>query len=635
MTQVIIVDLSTGLIYLEDLDWAFDRTPSLSQLPTPANPPHPDASRGFIEAQPLPAAPWDTRVEIYGRRKQYQGTLKLQHAGGGLTWKRLWGIRKVKEVWVYERAPVRSKKAKELDIQAFGLLSASLVSGTSQSNVGRPVPAFVPTTQQISLAATLVVHPSHTTRAPPEEANRAANDALRLLRQVNKLVGPVNANFANALAFSSSGTGRLRDWRRTTKKASISPLHESEGAINTDIANAGSIWQRAEDFWHVVGWAFNCSVIWKKRWERWQLWLHFMLDALNDDFDERLMQAQDLEDGLEAQNLIRESLIVQYLLTCDTRTARRRVMRAIFADGDTKATNEFTEIFKNETKERKPKGKDGTKFKNKKKLNIDEGEFADYVSEDENDDEAMEDAQPDSSQPLLDENAGRRASTASIGYSPDESEHDNDETMQGVDRFGGLEAVLLRQRTLALLAKVSSTTSAYPAPIDDLLDLFTEFLRPLPLPLFSMFTSAPSPYLDSRIQSSLNRTLLRPLLGNSYTGSDTNELTQEQVENDYLPCGANSTAVTDNARVSLLVESLLRMLLQDGHLQLTTSLQRAVLWGIEARQANAEWDGRKRSEERRKEEQWSQTVLELSAARMQGILETLGAGQLPQIASKH
>ena len=310
----------------------------------------------------------------------------------------------------------------------------------------------MPTTQQLSLAATLVVHPSQTTRAAPTEANRAANDALRLLRQVNTLVGPVNGNFATALTFPSSKNGRLRAWRSNPQMSNTRPDERGPGSINTEIATTGSIWHRADDFWHVVGWAFNCSVAWKNRWERWRLWLDFMLDALNHDFDERLKQAKQVENSHDAQDVLGESLVLQYLFVCDTRTARRRLMRAVFANGDAKSLNEFKQMFKNENKERRPKEASTVDGKSRK-LNIDEGEFADYVDDDEDDDEVMGDvdAPPSENQPMSTSDTARRASIITIGSSSDESEWSGSEANHGLDSLGDMDSILLRQRLLSLV----------------------------------------------------------------------------------------------------------------------------------------------------------------------------------------
>ena len=177
------------------------------------------------------------------------------------------------------------------------------------------------------------------------------------------------------------------------------------------------------------------------------------------------------------------------------------------------------------------------------------------------------------------------------------------------------------------LAKVAELTPAYFTTLEDLLDLYTEFIRALPVPIFSIFVSPPLPYTSSHTQACLNRTLLRPLLGLSDRGNDTRPLEQSQLENDYLPCKANSTTVSDNAKVSLLVEGLLRILLSQGNLHLTASIQSAVEWGIEARQNCAERDGRKRTAGRQKEEEWSQMVLEMSTARILAVLDALNAGK--------
>ncbi|KAI9694712.1 MAG: hypothetical protein M1822_000328 [Bathelium mastoideum] len=514
--------------------------------------------------------------------------------------------------------------------QAFSLLSSILVSGTSQSNTEHQLPTYIPAPQYLSLAGTLIVHPSQTTRAASADANRAANDALNLLRLVNVTVGTVNADLATAFAFASPTKGRFRGWRSGTKPAP--PSRElDDGAVNTDIATKGSIWQRAEDFWHVVGWAFNCSLAWKKRWERWKLWLDFMVDTLNEDFDERLRQAKDAQNGHDAQDLLKESLILQYLLPCETRTGRRRIMRAIFADGDTKAKNEFKQIFKNETKERTSE-EAALSDRKVKKLNIDQGEFADYVDDDDEDEKEEQvkgtldtQTRDDKAQSLA--NSGQDSPIEILESSPDESEWPGKDGTNGMERLGGMDSIFLRQRLLALLAKVAESTPAYFTTLDDLLDLYTEFIRSLSTPLFSIFVAPSTPYLSNRVQSCLSRTLLRPLLGLSDRGNDTTPLDQTTLENDYLLCQANSTTVSDNAKVSLLMEVLLRNLLNSGSLRLTTSLQQTIEWGIEARQKSAEWDGRKRTSKKQKAEEWSEMVLSLSAARISAIVDALSAGK--------
>jgi hypothetical protein len=132
-----------------------------------------------------------------------------------------------------------------------------------------------------------------------------------------------------------------------------------------------------EDIWPIVGWAFNCSIVWKKRWARWKLWLEFFLDVLESDWEERSRLTRN--DG--AANHLTDSMAARVLQTEDGRTGRRRFMRAIMADGSEKALNEFGEVWKNETKERKKTAED---MKNKRTLNIEENLWGDYdAAEDE------------------------------------------------------------------------------------------------------------------------------------------------------------------------------------------------------------------------------------------------------------
>ena len=177
------------------------------------------------------------------------------------------------------------------------------------------------------------------------------------------------------------------------------------------------------------------------------------------------------------------------------------------------------------------------------------------------------------------------------------------------------------------LVKVAELTPAYFTTLDDLLGLYTEFIRSLPTPIFSIFVAPALPYLSSHVQACLSRTLLRPLLGFSDIGNDIAALDQETLENHYLPWKANSTTVSDNAKVSLLVEVLLRGLLNSGNLQSTTSLQQAARWGVEARTDSVEWDGRKRTAKKQRAEEWSQVVLETSTARIYAIIDALNTSK--------
>ena len=307
--------------------------------------------------------------------------------------------------------------------------------------------------------ATLTVHPSLTTRANSNDKLVASNTSLHFLYSVLKLVGPVNSGFATAFAFREQSGGSHRKLNRAQQikleqEEGYSPIgvvQEEVENIDSEIANEGGLWARGEDFWHVLGWAFNCSVRWPGRWQRWKMWLGFMVELLEDDWEERLGLV--VEPGKE--NVLRESLIMQYLDVAGTagRTGRRGIMRAIFADGSPKAMGEFKEVFRNETKERK---KPDVVNATRKKVNIDEGNFGDYF-EDENGDEVEVKVE------IKEEDGGRRSSkkfsrgptTPKRGSAMAVGDTARLPEVSSTEAFENVDALLLRRRILVLVGSVS------------------------------------------------------------------------------------------------------------------------------------------------------------------------------------
>ena len=285
-----------------------------------------------------------------------------------------------------------------------------------------------------------MVHPSLTTRASTRDRLQASNNALVYLRTINRLVGPCNADFDTAFAFATSGGGRRGPSQRQRSGRQDSPEHEGDvDAISSEYATSGSVWAKAEDFWHVVGWAFNCSVVHANRWARWKLWLGFMLDVLEDDWKERERRSRG---GGDSDEILKASLIAAYLPSELSRYGgKRRVVRAIFADGSVKSLNEFKEVFRNETRERGS----GVKRKRGPQVNVDEENYGDYV--DSEDDEGLM--------------IGLGRATAS----PDHDETASAERVEsGTDEsvtHGDLESLLLRQRLLSLVGAETSQVSRH------------------------------------------------------------------------------------------------------------------------------------------------------------------------------
>ena len=505
----------------------------------------------------------------------------------------------------------------QLYSQGFALLSSALTAGT-----GTAIEAHIPPTQHLALAATLIVHPQLTTRTTSPDKHAAADDALRYLRHVNSLLGPRHSGLDKAFQFEDSTSTRGK--RARTRVSDVASDDESEkpGQITSSYAGKESLWANAEDFWSAVGWVFNCSVAHPHRWERWKLWLGLMIDVLEDDLEARMPEATKayIESGSTAaiQEVLKDSMLAQYLSPIgEGRNNKRRLMRAILADGKSKSRAEFLEIWKHETKP--PKQTQDVRFSKKRKLDLENGDFGDYL--DASDEESLESSVHRSRSVTAFSNAQRSRAASEDG---DESDAESmgvktpngTNSRGGLESLGGIESIHLRQRILALLALFCSKNPDAFLDTEDLFDLYTEFLRPLPLAVFQQFALPTKPWLGPNSQASLNQMLLRPLLVASAPAYNENSLTQAEFETYYARFAANSTTAVDNAKVSLLIENLLRLLWSSKSLTSTPKLRQLVEQGIAARKNKMEFDGRKSTGARAKANEEAVDVMECSAGRM-------------------
>ncbi|CAF9928385.1 hypothetical protein IMSHALPRED_007455 [Imshaugia aleurites] len=410
------------------------------------------------------------------------------------------------------------------------------------------------------MITTLAVHPTTTTRAQTPDQIQAANLALRYLRLLLKQAGPVHGNLSEPFSFNSLGLSSRRGGsgrRRTTGEGLILSSNDTE-VINNKFANESSLWARAEDFWQVVGWCFNCSILHKRRWDRWNAWLTYMLEVLEADWD-----AREHDGGDESRE---RSLIVKYINSGVTTAGRqRRILRAIFADGRTKSVAEFGEVWENETKALK---KDMDIKKAEKKIDIETDNYGDYM-EDE-DDEDLEDSADDSSS------------------QPEQISQSQDSTPNVADDLGGMASINLRLRLLSLLSKVSAVLPDDFTDLNSLYDNFLEHIRSLPIPAFFLIMSPTTlRVFTPAAASSLTQYILRSLIAASAPLPLNDNLSQDILERSYIPYAANTISIVDNTKVSLCVETLLRLL--DFHIGLawTPGLQEAAEVGIRARTAKA------------------------------------------------
>ncbi|KAG9645646.1 hypothetical protein KCU95_g3321, partial [Aureobasidium melanogenum] len=481
--------------------------------------------------------------------------------------------------------------------QALPLLLNTLIAGTDGTVDGQALPTYVPSPQVLAVIATLAVHPVWTNRATEPESVKTANGALFFLKHVNSIVGAANANFLSAFKFLDKFDSR--DRRRRTGDLTVGTEDEHKFSIN--IANKGAIWNLAEDFWAVVGWAFNCSY----------------------DLAERISAAKPLNnDGKEAaaNTLLSESLIAQYCLTAgDGRAGKRRVMRAVLANGCKKDLDEFREIWKNETKP--PKEKKVEELAPRKTIDFDKEEYADYMDMDESEEE--EDDLPSTPRATNSARQSRKRGRPSSA-TPDP---DADNEYSTSSDYGGYEAVRLRQRLVALLTQISFHYEHAFMEVEDCFDLVTEFLRPLPLDIFMLFVSPPTPWLEPHSHASLCQNLLRPIISSEAPIYHADTMTQIEFEKHFLPYPANYTNYVENARVSLLVEALLRLLFRHSALIVNNSLKKKLDEGIKAREAKAKFGARKLVGIKEAEEEKAVKMLANSAIRMRMVVQVATAQQ--------
>jgi hypothetical protein len=251
------------------------------------------------------------------------------------------------------------------------------------------------------------------------------------LRNILATLGPLNASLSEAFSFAHTYNARPKRRGRTFDRDDIASGSDEEHAENMRgvIANGGRLRRCASDFWHALGWAFNCSVKFPKRWKCWKVWLDYMLDVLDEDWKERARIDEEMHrsqpQSSETQVNYKERkdcLLLQYL--SDVRgqsSAVRRIAKAIFADGSSDSLREFPEVFKNETRELKIENGQ----KRKRADTTKERAFGGYD----------------------DEIADEDLHSPDFGMSEDEDEASVKEDVY----LGGVESTMLRQRVFTLV----------------------------------------------------------------------------------------------------------------------------------------------------------------------------------------
>ncbi|KAI4864250.1 hypothetical protein F4820DRAFT_458965 [Hypoxylon rubiginosum] len=478
----------------------------------------------------------------------------------------------------------------------------------SSSRSGQNDTHYCPPPTQLSLLNSAIVHPRFTTRPREESWDEISAESLVYLRSLLAQIGPLNGRFKDAFRFIGGS-------RRVTPDSSTDdPDYGSdEDDRMRRIYLEDSLWRQGQDFFHVVGWAFNCSVLYPNRWQHWRNWLKFMLDLLEQDLIER--RKMDVESGQSDCPMFRDSIFVSYINQRSGRSAGglKSIMEAMFADGSVAASSRFQEVWENE---HKTTSKNAAKKRKREAVNIKEGNFGGYL-----DDDSVYSSR--ASEPPTPQK--RRTNSGDLG----------DADFQALEP-AYVESIPLRQRLFSLLSYVCNYLPRPPLDFSDLYQRFEMTVKSLPLPIFTAFVNSRISALQSEQKISALQGILLLLMPASALSpakvdrswQDADVITTEILERCFLPYPANTIAVEDNAKVSVLLENLVQIVWLGGNERFSSNFRAAVEKGIAARETKAKkkkTSTRGRSINTEDPDAEARVVSDMSAQRLLTLLDLIEA----------
>ncbi|KAI1443363.1 hypothetical protein F5Y02DRAFT_221042 [Annulohypoxylon stygium] len=500
------------------------------------------------------------------------------------------------------------------------LIALNLLNSLLSSNRGGPnKPNYCPPPSQLSLLNTAIVHPKFTTRPREEGWAEVSVESLVFLRCLLDRFGPINSGFKEAFRFFNAS-------RHDTPDTYYSDDDDFGAEDDGDGSYAqlkrgyhqDGLWRRGQDFFRVVGWAFNCSVLYPNRWRHWRHWLEFMLDVLEQDLHER--QKLDEESGRSDCPMLSDSILAAYVSQRSGRGAGgglKWIMDAIFADGSASSSARFQEIWQ---KEHKENPKSINKKRKRETVNIDKGNFGGYMDDDSV--SSSHTSEPPTPQ--------KRRKHSGLG-NPD---------FQALEP-AYVESIPLRQRLFSLLSYLCHYLSRPSLDLSDLYQSFETTVKSLPLPIFTAFVNHRACALELESQVSTIQGIMLLLMPPSALSpakvdrswQDSDSITTEILERCFLPYPANTIAVEDNAKLSVLLENLLQIVWCEGGQQFSERLRSITEKGIAAREAKVKkkkTSARSRmsteAAEAAEAEAEAHTVLEMSGKRLLALVDLIEAG---------
>ena len=352
----------------------------------------------------------------------------------------------------------------------------------------------------------------------------------------------------------------------------------------------------------------NCSVLYPRRWQYWLPWLEFMCDVLEADWTER--ERIDLE-AYEANNQVgdipttsrQQSIMLMYMDQKGSRQGNyKTIIKALLADGSNLSSTSFPEVFDKEPRGRRKE----TNKRKREELDLENDKFGDYF-----DDDAV-------------------SSGPSEPPTPQKPRDPRRSPPLGISNPGMAESIPIRLRLFKILSLVTYTLRP-PSELQDLYADFAAALKLLPLPVFSLIVSQRVNPLLPETHVTLLKELFYLLLPGSHKdphkidpdGEAQGSLTMPMMEHCFVIHPANTVAVDDNAKLSLVVESSLQLLWLADTLQYTESFAKAVEKGIKARETKPKKKRTGKAKAVDSEDAYSLEVLTNSTERIQQLLEVL------------
>jgi len=529
------------------------------------------------------------------------------------------------------------------------VLDTLLADGTVTRPSKHPAPARVAPPTQLAFLNTLIIHPSYTSRASEPTNLHVAARALAYLRGVLEITGPIHANLRYAFTFNRRPRRDGRDSRSTSRyhtRYSSPPLHDDEANssdsdnVEGRLANEQSVWQGAGNFWTALGWAFRCAAAHPERWRHWKVWLEYMVDVLEKDWDERF--ALDAEqNGVEGSQstqagewkMLNESLLVAYFDDLHRGgDILKGVLRALmaFTDDDPIDKGTYREVFERElavitgNSKRKRAATTGEPEMNQL------GSLMDWAEEDDlEESEDDEDDDEFTSRPSSPSIGKKKSARVSRGKKAKQAGSSPSAAIFRVTE-GMADSVSIRLRIFRLLSAAACYIPERFCPLADLYDKFADRVCNLPLAMFRPFIDSLSSISVTSVYVSLYRRFAERLLPNncpdpSDVDSSTDEadgLSFDLLGKCFLPFAASRVMAEDNAKLSLILESMLWFIYQNSPVTKAeaTRLGKAAEKGIKAREERI----KKRNANVSAADREAREVLQRSARSMRIFIQVAG-----------